>query len=246
MRVLQKTFLCVFFLCFVAYTQVQAQALRVCTMPEDPPFTERTPTGEWRGFAIELWQALDIKEPYVFVAMDFPTALAGLEDGACDAVATNVSVTTPRRQRMLFSVPYMYAGLTAMMRKDTQNIRSEADLRGKTIATYKGSSSEQYIMDKIKNCVLLVLSSEKDLLNALIQKKTDVIIYDRLTLRRIAYSNSDFMLLDDDLYPQDYAYAFPKQATALRDAVSVEIERLQKDGTIRVLVSKWLDGSSQF
>lgn len=219
--------------------QAWAEPLRVCTMDNDAPFSSRSPSKTWEGFVIELWNALDIGQPYEFIATNLPLALAGLEDGSCHIVASNISITPQRQQRFLFSTPYMHTGLGALVLADTQNIQTSTDLRDKTIVTIKGTSSEQYIMDTIKSCILIVLPSEKETLNALMQGKADVLIFDTPTLHRIANTNKNVTVLFEELYPQEYAFAIPKKATALRDTVNAGLERLHNNGTIRTLIEKW-------
>lgn len=239
---MKKYSLCSLCLCLLLWAgQTSAESLRICTMDGDAPFSERLPSGVWQGFVIELWQALNIEQPYEFVSVDLPSALAGLQDGFCHAIASNITITPPRQQQYLFSAPFMHAGLGVLMRADSVHIRNSDDLTNKTIATIKGSSSEQYIMDNIKNCTLLVLRTQEDIIKALAQKHADIIIFDSPTLHRIANNNKNFVLLHEELYPQEYAFALPKKATALCDTINTALDRLQKDGTVTTLVNKWFD-----
>lgn len=217
----------------------EAAPLQVCVDDESPPFSSRNARGELEGFDIDVWLALDLKQPFVFKSVDFPTGLAHLEENLCDVMLFNVTITSERQKRFQFSDPYLHSSLNAMVRKDAPDISSVQDLRGKTIAVLKGSTGDLYVAANIKNSVILALPSEKKVFDAFREKKAQAVVLDKPELQAYINRHGGAIILEPALANETYAYAFNKKNTALRDAVSDALRRLHSAGITRELYSKW-------
>ena len=59
-----------------------------------------------------------------------------MKNGDVDVVISAVTITRERQKEMLFSVPYLDAGMSIEVRRSNSEIRSETDLKGKHPANH--------------------------------------------------------------------------------------------------------------
>lgn len=213
--------------------------LNICVVDDNAPFVQRSPKGALEGFDMDIFQAMALTQPYKMIPVDFPTGLARLEENLCDMVLTNVTVTPERSRRFLFSQPYLRSGLNAMIHKNAPGITSDEDLHGKTIAVLKGSVGDQYVTSHFRDCVILALPTESSIFRAFKENKAHAVVMDRPSLQEYISKYGNAVILEPELAPQAYAYAFSKKNVALRDAVNIALRRLQTEGVIGELYRKW-------
>jgi polar amino acid transport system substrate-binding protein len=88
-----------------------------------PPFVMKD-DDKYKGFSVELWQAIakQINQPFRFV--EVPTIkeiLAGMKAGDGDVAIAAISVTSQREQDFDFSQPMFDSGLQILVRNDSDN-----------------------------------------------------------------------------------------------------------------------------
>ena len=87
----------------------QSGVLRVGFDPDNMPFTYFSETGELIGFDVDMAQLLaremGVKLEFIPVAED--GMASQLDRGGIDVIMSGVVVTTPRLEKMIFSIPYM-------------------------------------------------------------------------------------------------------------------------------------------
>ena len=115
--------------------------LTVGTEPTFPPFEFMDEsTGKIDGFDIALITAMAEKAGYEvkITNVAFDGLIAALQSGNIDLVASGMSITPERQESVLFSDPYIDAGLTIAVASGTTGISGEADLKGKAAAVQIG------------------------------------------------------------------------------------------------------------
>jgi Na+/H+-dicarboxylate symporter len=87
----------------------ETKVLRVGFNPNNMPYTYFSETGELIGFDVDMAQVLarELKVKLEFVPFDHKQMAAQLDAGLFDVIMSGVAITTPRLQKMAFSVPYM-------------------------------------------------------------------------------------------------------------------------------------------
>jgi ABC-type amino acid transport substrate-binding protein len=86
---------------------------------EAPPYAFRSPSGEWRGFAVELWGQIadELGLRYRLVPGSEDQILESLANGRLDAVAGPVAITMERERVLDFTESYLTSGLSVAVRK---------------------------------------------------------------------------------------------------------------------------------
>ena len=78
--------------------------------------------------------------------MPFSKLFDALKAGEVDVVISAVTITPERQKTMLFSVPYLNAGMSIAVRKDNQSIQSLEDLKDQKVGVLKGTVGEELIL----------------------------------------------------------------------------------------------------
>jgi len=81
---------------------------------EAPPFAIKRPSGEWRGFTVDLWKQVagEIGLRYRLAEKNEAEILQGLADGSLDAAVGPFAATMEREQVIDFSHTYLTTGLS--------------------------------------------------------------------------------------------------------------------------------------
>jgi polar amino acid transport system substrate-binding protein len=158
-------------------------------VPDQPPFSSKSETGQPTGYSIELCQMVadatkdKLGQPGLKVKYS-PTAIkAGLDmvaNGDVDILCGSVTDTLQRRERVSFSIPIFNGGIGVMVRKDappdllrvlkgevahTGPIWRSTINRGLSKHTYAvdtGTTTEQWVRDKIATLGVIATVVEVD------------------------------------------------------------------------------------
>lgn len=110
-----------------------------------PPF-EYEENGEYKGIDIDLINAIAENQGFdiELVPMDFKGIIPALQAGQLDVAIAGMSITDEREKIVDFSEPYFDAGITLIVNKENENIRTIEDLKGETVAVKKGTTGATY------------------------------------------------------------------------------------------------------
>jgi ABC-type amino acid transport substrate-binding protein len=74
---------------------------------QDPPYLIKKDDGEWTGFSVDIWKAIDseLNIPYEFREMDFAELLDSLKDNKIDISIDGFFLLAERERYMDFTVP---------------------------------------------------------------------------------------------------------------------------------------------
>ena len=115
------------------------------------PWGYHDETDALKGYDADLARAIGEKlgVEVEFIEGEWDGLLSGMEAGRYDLVINGVDVTPDRAEKYDFSEPYAYIRTALVVRADNEEIRSFADLQGKTTANSIGSTymelAEQYV-----------------------------------------------------------------------------------------------------
>ncbi len=121
-----------------------ANTIKVATDATFKPFEYTDDQGNLIGIDIELMEMIAEKAGLTieWVNLPFDSALAGISECQYDASIAAISITDERKQAMLFSDPYMTAGLVVVVAADNTTINGMDDLVGLTVAAQLGTTGE--------------------------------------------------------------------------------------------------------
>lgn len=219
------------------------RVVRVGTEGVYPPFTYRDPdTNELTGFDVEVVRAIGEEAGWDvrFVEAPFDSLFPALDSGRLDVIANQVTINDERKARYLFSTPYTYSHGVIVTAKDTDDITTLGDLKGRTAAQTASSNWAQVAKDagaKVKYVqdfgpgVALVA-----------QGRVDAIVNDNIAvLDYLATSGNDQVKIAGDAGDEvlEQALAFTKDEPELRDEADAAIKALTDDGTLATISEKY-------
>jgi ABC-type amino acid transport substrate-binding protein len=185
------------------------------------------------GFAKQLGVALEVRPVRPSFAALVPALLAG--DG--DVIGSSFSVTPERRQKVDFSRPYYSVHTVVVVRKDS-DVKSPADLAGKTGSTVAGSSLEERIKQLHAGRIHHVEFTRWNY-DALSEKEADFTVLDESSTWRLLALYPDLKVAFPLPGADDYAYAVAP-GSDLREALDRYLDELRRDGRLDEIVRRHL------
>ncbi len=229
-----------------------AEELRVGCARDLAPMDEEQ-DGACVGFDADLWAAVAerLGLDYAFEPMDFEDLIPALQNGEIDAAMGAMSITSQRERVIDFSHPYFESGLIIAVRADNDDIQSINDLRGRTTATVRGSTSAQ-LLESLKQSYgagnsptfgesnIKLYADIRHALEAVRYQRADAVLFDLpMVLHYVRTKSEGTLKVVGSLYRrQFYGLAFP-QGSELREMASIAILGLMESGQYNNIFAKW-------
>ncbi|HEY9762509.1 MAG TPA: basic amino acid ABC transporter substrate-binding protein [Trichocoleus sp.] len=224
------------------------QPLKVATAPPFPPFEFKEGNDDKSqlvGFDIDLINAISQQtgRKIEIQTMSFDELTPALQAGKVDVAISGIAITEERSQLVDFSRPYIDASLVIATRTDSQNIASEADLKGKTLAVELGTPGADKAIE-IMGSKIITSSSPEEALEALTAGEVDAVIHSRpLLLAAIATQDqTNIRLVDSALTESFYGIALPQNSPHTR-SIDRALGELMENGTYTEIYQKWFDST---
>jgi polar amino acid transport system substrate-binding protein len=188
-----------------------------------------------------------------FIDTAWSGIIPALYAGKFDCIVSAMTITQPRAEKVLFSMPYADASTAILLRADETRITTANDLSGKIIGVQLGSAAagiiktfETKLTGAGKPGYADVKQYEhypeayQDLLN----KRVDAVVNSRSTMMVVMRdAPGKFKMIggvsDITAY---FGMAFRKEDGALRDFANTQLAQLKTDGTLGKLQEKWFGG----
>lgn len=222
------------------------EPLKVATAPPFPPFElmeGEDDKSQLSGFDVDLINAISQQtgRKVELQAMPFGEIIPALQSGKVDAAISGIAITRERSQQVDFSRPYMDASLVIATRADNQNIASEADLQGKTLAVELGTAGADKAIE-IMGSKITTFSDPEEALTALTAGKVDAVIHSRpVLLAAIATQDqTNIRLIEPPLTQSFYGIALPQNSPYTR-AIDQALAEVIEKGTYSEIYQKWFD-----
>ena len=196
-------------------------------------------TGKFEGFVIDLANDLAERlfgEPgHVTYRPTLPiTRIAMLQQGLVDAGIETAFITPERRKQIDFSEPYWGAPLRIMVLKSNSIIKTLADLKDRTIASTKGSSSEA----KFRNAGsgfppvnLVMFDATPEAIEAVRVGRVDAAVFDEtLGLPAMKASPNTFKYVGENLSYDYYGIGVAKGHPEFVDYINVWLREIKANG----------------
>jgi polar amino acid transport system substrate-binding protein len=163
-----------------------------------------------------------------------------LEAGNIDVIISGMTINDERKQKVLFSDPYYKSGLSIMVAKDNNSIKTFNDLKGKKVAVQIGTTSATEVK-KIEGVQAKELNSSADTFIELAAKGVDAVINDRPVNDRyiVESKNGNVKVLPDLLTAEDYGIAINKKDTELQTKINAALKKLKENGEYDKIYTKW-------
>ncbi len=212
-----------------------------------PPMEFEGKDGKVTGFdvefATELAKRLGVKAE--FVVMGWDGILAGLTSNRYDMIISAMNIT-PERQKQVDFVEYGKMSQLFISTK-SHKVTSDKELTGKVVATQADTTSSQYV-EKVKasGVAIKAIKSFKmapECFAAVRAGQAEVIVVDEPVGRFFVKQDaSTFMVTGRAVAPEPIGIAVKKGDAEFVKELSLKVEEMKKDGTIKRLSNAWFGG----
>ncbi|NMB56089.1 MAG: basic amino acid ABC transporter substrate-binding protein [Leptolinea sp.] len=222
--------------------------IKVASDAAYPPFeTVDEKTKELVGFDIDLFNAIAKKAglEVEYVNIGFDPLLAGMAQCQYDAAISAITITDERKQNMTFSDPYFQAGQAITIAVGNDAIKSEADLKGKTIGTQLGTTGD-ILAKKIEGATVKAYDSVDLAFQDLINGQVEAVVADNVPSEGFVGKNPDkIKVVAGLLTSEDYGISVCKTKTDLLAKINKALAEVKAEGTIDKLNEKWIKGTAK-
>lgn len=223
---------------------------------EYPPYGFKDEgSGDYTGFDLEMAEELCKRRGWTLVKqpIDWDSKDMELGSGAIDCIWNGMTFTG-REEEYTWSDPYVDNSIVIAVNADS-DIQTPADLAGKIVVAQSGSSALTALTDdpgdgsNDENLALAAsfgnLEEIADYNSAFMQMNAGV--YDAIAVDigvaqyQLAANEGKYRLLEQPISTEQYAIAFLKGNTELRDQVQETFNEMAADGTVLKIAQNYTD-----
>ncbi|WP_281692566.1 ABC transporter substrate-binding protein [Agathobaculum desmolans] len=175
----------------------------------------------------------------VITDMDFDSIITAVAAGKADMGMAGMTVTEERKLNADFSQTYASA-IQAIVVPEGSAIKTADDMAGKKIGVMQGFTGDLECTKQFGEESVVRFNKSAEAVMALTQGKIDCVVIDNEPAKKIVAANEGLSILDSKYTQEDYAIAFAKDNTALRDAVDKALGELIEDGTVEKIMNKYI------
>ncbi|OLO04224.1 MULTISPECIES: transporter substrate-binding domain-containing protein [Salinicola] len=221
----------------------QDTTLKAVTDPSFVPFEMMDQdSGEMVGFDMDILHEIADRAGFKvdLNTMDFNGIIPAVQTGNVDLAIAGITITDERQEIVDFSDPYYDSGLRILV-SDGSDVASLDDLEGKRIATKIGSTSYDYLQEKLgDDAEITPYPGSSDMYMALMGGSADAVFYDAPNVGYFAQTKGQGKVKTvGPLYEgQQYGIAFAKGSEWVEPA-NKALEAMHEDGTYDEIHEKW-------
>ena len=200
--------------------------------------------GGVQGFQVDLFQevAKRMGRSITIDSASFSGLVPALNAGRYDFLCAPTTVTPERAANLLFTEGYLWTELQFGIKRGAAPIKSDADLRGKTISVNKGTPYEQWVTRNAErlDLKLLAFDSQADAVQAVLQGRAQANLSGNTVIKYSASRTPQYIA--DYVLPgtrMHWATPFRQDSGAMRNQVEEVIECLKRDGIVAKLSERW-------
>jgi polar amino acid transport system substrate-binding protein len=224
-----------------------------------PPF-ESMQDGKTVGFDVDLVDAVLAKMGLQsnLVIIEFKGLIPALLGNRIDSIVSGMYIN-PERSQVVDFIPYLRIGDQILVAKGNPlHLKTLPELCGHRLAAAVGTVYEKQAQALAAECqkdgkgtlTLISLASTAVSALALKEGRADALVSSVPTVLALVKESPDAFEITGDVFDNDtlLGWGFPKDKTALKDAVDVAFKAIVADGTYAKLIKKYglPDSSSLF
>ena len=221
-----------------SYEQIKKDGvIRIATEGVYSPFSFHNEKDELMGYDVEIARAvakkLGVKPKFIEASWD--AMLAAFDAGKADVVFNQVSITDERKKKYAFSMPYTVTFGAIITRKDNNDIKSFADLKGKKDAD---SATSNWAKVAVKyGAEHVVTDSFAKSMELLISRRVDAVVRDNIVFYDFIKERPNAPVkIAASLDEKDYTAAAVKKDNAeLAEQISNALTELSKEGKLEAI-----------
>jgi len=215
-----------------------------------PPMGYRNEKGELIGFDIDMGKEMSKRLGVEIVWQ--PTAWDGvvgaLKAKKFDVIISGMTITEERLKEVNFAGPYIFAAQGVCVQEKNDTIKTNADLKGKVIATQNGSTGYKVAEDLLNKGQIKEIKGYNDYAMAFQDLKigrVDAVISDNYVIASyIKNMPGEFKMTGELFAEETNGIAVRKEDKELYDKLNQVITDMIQDGTLAQISEKWLGGDA--
>jgi glutamine transport system substrate-binding protein len=210
-----------------------------------PPF-EFEEGGKYKGIDIDLINAI-AKDQGIEIElspMDFGGIIPAMQAGQLDIAIAGMSITDDRKKVVDFSEPYFDAGLTLVVKKGAEGIKTVDDLKGKKVAVKKGTTGATFATDNAaeKGFEVIQFNDSPAMFQEVSNGNADVLIEDYPVIAyAVAQKDLGLELVGDRLNGDQYGIAVLKgENEEVLEKINKGLKELKENGKYDEIIKTYL------
>lgn len=225
---------------------IKAKKIRVAVDTTYPPMEFEANDGKVIGLDVDLARALAkvLKVEAEFVVMPWDGILAGLQSNRYDIIMSSMNITPERSQQVNF-VPYLSMGQVFVVKKSGTPVKTEADLKGKTVAVQADTTSYNALEEFQKKGIAIkeikAFKGATETFSALKSNQADAVITDEAVGHYYAGLDAKtFTVSGTAMKPEPIGIAVRKSDARLQKALTDAVNTIKKNGEYARIYKEWL------
>lgn len=206
------------------------------------PFEYKNAQNQYEGFDIDLINEIAKElgaEKVEFVDTEFKGLIPGLQGKKFDIIVSAMYITDERKQTIDFSDTYYPGGLTIMVKKDNESIKTAEDLKGKKVSVQIGTKSANFLKENFPETQLVEVEKNIEMFLELESGRVDAVVTGRPAAKVYAKEHGTVKVLDVELTQEYYGFGIRKENKEFTKAVNEALKRLKENGKYDEIVAKW-------
>jgi polar amino acid transport system substrate-binding protein len=197
-----------------------------------PPFGYIDRQNKNAGFEIDVARrfaalAFGRRNRVSFTCVTTPSRIPTLQQRRVDIIISTLTWTAAREEVIDYSYPYFNA-TGRLLVPNNSSIRRLTDLRGKRIATTRGSIYDRWVKNCFPSATLTVTDSPVAALENLRQGRVDTFMFDDTFLLGVAANDRNFEMTTHKFLAVPYGIGIRKGETAMKRWVDAAILQMKR------------------
>ena len=248
------------FFCLFAILLLGIVMLPACSKSEGKPlvvaceastspycyYTGEAPTPV-AGIDIDLIEQIgeELGRPIQYKIVPFQQIFSFVAMGKADIGAAGITITPERAERVLFTSVYDVSSQVIVVPKNS-SIADEEGLKTARVAAQEGTSDLTLLRERIKPRFVLPFLTQEDVNAALINRRADAAVMDRMQAELLVKSTGDlFKMLEKPLTKDQYGLVLNKKDTQLAETANAVIEKFKVSGALQNSRTKHINALSE-
>lgn len=208
------------------------------------PMGFRDENNEIVGFDIDYARAAveEMGVEATFQPIDWKTKETELNSGRIDLIWNGYTITDERKEKVLFTKPYLANSQVIMTLKDS-DINAIADLEGKKVGVQALSTALDALNSNEVSEKIAELPEYSDNVLALTDlktKRTDAVVIDEIVANYYnTLEDGTFKIVEEALAPEEYGVGVKKGNEELLEKLQKALDTLNENGKAAEISEKW-------
>lgn len=225
--------------------------VRIAVEGAYPPFSEVTPSGELKGFDIDMARLLceRMQAECTLVQQDFDGMIPALQARKFDAIVASMSITPERKKQVAFTDKYYNTPARFVVRSDSKLQISPEGLKGRKIGVQRSTIHDRYVTDTFKGAQVVRYTKQDEVFLDLAAGRIDATLQDSVaadvgflkTPQGKGFGFTGPFYDDPKVFGEGAGIALRKADTALQVKLNAAIKAIRADGSYKKLQDKYFD-----